>query len=505
MNSALKWSSSGKPMRVISVTLLVVAVGATTGAQPTSKAATNDMLLLDNFGREVNVPTNAVHQSLLPPSTIGLEHQTPDPVQGTKVSEEVLQRKTEAGPGTGPLQFFPPVAPQLKSYLASLDEYGNTAIRPGALTPFFPLEPVVQKGKYWLAEQGLRYSLEQSFTGVGMSDVVQGSKSLGFYTLDLKAKWAIFEVPRSGTAGWISAQVEAKTGLGSAGAEQSAKSNLGTVTDPTGIWSSVNGFRIPELAWQQSLRDGEVVVVAGMISQRNYLDGNAAAHTGRGEFMNSALIHSQVVPLAEYNFGVNLQWQPADEWYAMLGTSVGNAPASYAPWTDFNWNEWSLVGEFGYAPDNFLGLGPGVYRLQPFVAEAGGPTQAGLGFNFQQHLGPHSPFAWFGRCGFGGAEISPEADRQIGTGFVMQAPLKYVGLVPRLSNDLLGVGFVWSQPSATTKTVYHENEYILEPFYALQLTPTMKLQSDLQIVWNPAFNPNAGPIAVFQLQLNLAW
>ena len=100
-----------------------------------------------------------------------------------------------------------------------------------------------------------------------------------------------------------------------------------TLTDPTGIWSSVNGFRVPELAWQQSLRDGEVVVVAGMISQRNYLDGNAAAHTGRGEFMNSALIHSQVMPLAEYNFGVNLQWQPRDEWYAMAGASVGNAPA----------------------------------------------------------------------------------------------------------------------------------------------------------------------------------
>jgi carbohydrate-selective porin OprB len=150
-------------------------------------------------------------------------------------------------------------------------------------------------------------------------------------------------------------------------------------------------------------------------------------------------------------------------------------------------------------------MGPGIYRVQPFVAQKGGPTQAGLCFNIQQHLGRSSPFAWFGRFGFGGSEVSARADTEIGTGFIMQAPLKHAGWVPRLSNDLLGVGFVWSQPAATTQTVYHENEYILETFYALQLTPTMKLQPDLQVVWNPAFNPDAGPALVAQLQLNLAW
>lgn len=93
----------------------------------------------------------------------------------------------------------------------------------------------------------------------------------------------------------------------------------------------------------------------------------------------------------------------------------------------------------------------------------------------------------------------------MGTGFVVQAPLKYAGLVPKLSSDLLGVGFVWSQPAATSKTIYHENEFILETFDALQLTPTMKLQPDFQVVWSPAFNPDAGPAMVVQLQFNLAW
>ena len=463
------------------------------------------MLLLDDLGRIVQVPTNEVPASLLPPEGVPLKRQTPNPIPGANTPPAVLERRAQAREGAEEFHFFPPVAPKLMPYLSSQDEFGNTALRPGALVSVVPLEPPVQGGKYWLSEYGLRYSLEQTFNYVNMTDVMKGGNTLGFYTLDFKAKWALFDTPRTGTAGWITTQIEAKSGLGAAGQTQDAKSNLGTLTDPTDIWSSINGARVPELGWQESLRDGEVVVVAGMISQRNYLDANAAAHTGRGEFMNSALIHSEVLPLPEYRFGVNLQWQPVKEWYAMLGASAGNNPSGNAPWIDFSWEHWSLIGEFGYAPDDFLGLGSGICRVQPFVAQAGGSTEGGLCFNLQQQLGHDSPFAWFGRFGFAGSDVGADASAQAGTGFVMQAPLSHLGLVPRLSNDLLGVGLVWSQPSATTKTVYHENEYVLETFYTLQLTPTIKLQPDVQAVWNPAFNPAPGPALVCQLQLVLAW
>jgi len=102
-------------------------------------------------------------------------------------------------------------------YLASQDDYGNTAIRPGALFFFTPLEGPVQSGKYLLSEYGFRYSLEQTLTFVSMSDVMKGDSDLGYYTFDFKSKWALFNAPDAGTAGWISSQVEAKNGLESAG------------------------------------------------------------------------------------------------------------------------------------------------------------------------------------------------------------------------------------------------------------------------------------------------
>jgi len=361
----------------------------------------------------------------------------------------------------------------------------------------------VQQGKYWLSEIGFCYSLQQTATFVTMSDVTQGNQSLGFYTMKFQGKWAVFSADGGGTAGWISSQVNAQTGLGPVGDHQDARTNLGTTTDPSSLWSSHEGWRVPELAWQQSFCDGKCALLAGMINQANYLDDNQYAGTARGQFLNSALVNSDVLPLPSYNFGLNLQWQPVDEWYAMIGPSMGNASAGETPWTDFSSGSWSVEGEVGYAPRDLAGLGPGIYRIQPFIAESGGWTQGGLCFNLQQQLGRNSPFGWYGRFGFGGSHVTDGAETQIGTGFVWHGPLEHL-LLQRPSNDYLGIGFVWSQPSATTKTVIHENEYVLETTYAMQLTPLTKLQPDLQMVWDPTFS-SAGSAVVFQLQVVLRW
>lgn len=51
----------------------------------------------------------------------------------------------------------------------------------------------------------------------------------------------------------------------------------------------------------------------------------------------------------------------------------------------------------------------------------------------------------------------------------------------------------------------HANEYVAEAGYVLQLTPTARLQSDGQMVWNPAYNADAHQAVIFQLQLAIAW
>ena len=461
------------------------------------------MILVDSFGHVVGVSPADLPSGLLPPSNVGIERQVPKPAAGRRLPPALLQRM-----GSGREQvftLFPAVSPALEPYLAAQDELGNTAIRPGPLFDVTPLEPLVQGLKYRLGAHGFRYTVDQTFTYTGVPDTPSGSPNMGYYTLKFLTKWAVYTSPDSGTAGWLSAQVNAKEGLGGAGANQGAAGNIGMLTDPQGTISKRNGFRVPELAWQQAFAKGSLVTLAGVVAQGNYLDVNTYANTGRGQFLNSALINSMVLPLPSFNFAVNLQWQPAPEFYVMTGATAGNASAGETPWTDFSWQDWSVVSEFGFAPHDFLGLGPGVYRVQPFLAQAGGPTQGGIAFNFEQQLGHHSPFGWFGRFGVGGSQVSAGASAQVGTGFVMEGPLEHLGLVPKLTNDYAGVGFVWSQPSATSKTVYHRNEYVAETFYTLQLSPMMRLQPDLQLVWNPAFNPDPGPFTVVQTQFILSW
>ena len=267
-------------------------------AEPAATNAPGDqMLMTDDFGKLVVVPTNAVSSQFRPPSGISITNQVPSPTPGTPIPGPVQEREQNQRAGRDQLQFFPPFAPRLAPYLASVDQFGNTALKPGALFPWAPNDVLPQRAKYWASEVGLRYSLQQTVTYVNMTDVMQGDNTLAYYTLAFAAKWAVYNDPPSATAGWLSTQIKVKTGLDDSGNTQSAKSNLGTITDPTGLWSGFNGIAVQELAWQQSFRNGELVFLGGVLNQANYLDVNTYANNGRSQFINSALINSLVMPL----------------------------------------------------------------------------------------------------------------------------------------------------------------------------------------------------------------
>jgi porin len=483
--------------------VLAATVLGTAAAEVPTNAGPNHLLLLDRFGNPIHVSTNDVPPSLQPPGSVGLGQQIPSPTRGSPMSEEVRQRIIQSKTGR---EWFPTTPPVLMPYLADLDDFGNTAVQDGALIPIEPQSMLAQEAKYALSDLGLRYSLWQSFTMVSMSDVASGSSALQYYTATFVGKWAVTEVTNADRAGWLSAEANVQLGLSPASRTQTPVGNLGTIVNPNATVFGPNGGWISELAWQQSLADGKIVMLAGLVDQSNYLDANNYANNSQGQFLNSALVNSMVLPFPFNNLGMNLQWQPTEAWYAMLGTGANNQLPGNSPFANLSFNNWSYLFEFGLTPKDVLGLGPGNYRLQPFVATVNGVTQEGVGLNIGQQLGKDSPFAWFGRFGIGGSQVTLDgAAAQIATGLAMQAPLKHAGLFPKLSNDYLGAAFVWSQPSAAMQPAAHSNEYGFETTYVLQLTPLASIQPDLQVIWNPAGNPNADYNVIFQLQLNLTW
>ncbi|HAB16397.1 MAG TPA: carbohydrate porin [Verrucomicrobiota bacterium] len=474
-------------------------------AEPPTNAPAGDFLFYNNLGNVVRVSTNDVHSSFHPSTSLGMDRQIPTPTPGMPQSDHVRKRIADSKTGSETLQWFAATPPVLAPYLGSFDEYGNTAVQQGALFATDPISRGAQAAKYWISDFGLRNIFYQSLAMVRMPDAISGDSTLEYYFATFYGKWSVFETPNGGPAGWLSVEANAQVGLSAASREQSPQNNLGALVNPQANVSGPNGVWLSELAWQQSFCEGSFVLVAGQLNQANYLDVNAYANNSQSQFLNGAFVNNSVIPLPSNNLGANLQWQPADSWYVLFGTSANNQTPGQSPFQDLGFNNWSYLLELGLTPTNLFGWGPGAYRLQPFVATVDGSTQAGVALNIQQQLGPNSPFACFGRFGVGGSQIMlHSAQAQASVGMVMDSPMAHLGIAPRLTNDSLGCAFVWSQAVAAEEA-YHENEYAGEIFYALQLTPTVRLQPDVQVVWNAAFNPEPGPALVWQLQLNIAW
>jgi carbohydrate-selective porin OprB len=501
-HKTLRWGKLSLPLG-LTVVILLNPAGAAFAAEAQKSTTSTNLLLIDRFGKPIITSTNEVPASLHPPASVGLGQQVPSTPKGASMADPVRERVAESKIGR---QWFPTTPPVLMPYLGGLDEFGNTAIQPGAVFPIDPQNLPAQQAKYALSELGLRYQVWQSFTMVSMTDVAAGASALQYYTATFLGKWALSEVPDEGRATWLSTEANAQLGLSPSSRTQSPQRNLGTIVNPLATVFGPNGVWVSELAWQESLVDGKVVFLAGLVDQSNYLDANTYANNSQGQLLNSAFVNSLVLPFPFNNLGLNLQWQPSELWYLLLGTGANNQLPGDSPFSNLSFDNWSYLLELGFTLKDVLGLGPGNYRLQPFLATVHAHTQAGIGLNVGQQLGANSPLAWFGRFGVGGTQVAlGGASAQIATGLALQAPLKQAGLFPKLSNDYLAAGFIWSRASSVIQRAAHQNEYGFETTYVLQLTPLTSIQPDLQVVWDPAGNPNANANVIFQLQLNLTW
>lgn len=412
-------------------------------------------------------------------------------------SEDIAPRDT----------LFPQQLRPLQPYLQMANRFGTNALKPGALIASDPISSAAQAIKTEAAKIGLRYSLDQTLVVSSMSNRVSGDQTIGAYAYDFFGNWTIFEGDElGGTCGWLTTKVVGDVGLGVDLKGQSPRSNIGAISSPNNNYRSTTGA-MEELAWAQSFADGRFIAMVGQINQTNYLDINRYANTAHGQFLNSALSNSEVLPAPGNNLGINVQWQPVETFYAMFGFGPNNQALGASVWRDVSADNVSYVGEIGFVLHDVWGLGPGTYRAQPFVATVNGDTGGGVAFNVGQQLGVNSPLGCFARVGFGDdvtGSISGSVKTQVTAGLAMLSPFGERGFFSSPNDDFAGMGFVWSQP-VDTPGLDHQDEYALELTCAIQLTPTSTIQPDLQFVWDPINNPDGGPATVFQIQLNIAW
>src|SRR5262249_19526816 len=155
------------------------------------------------------------------------------------IPESVQKRIIESKIGP---EWFPTTPPILMPYLGSLDEFGNTAVQPGAAIPIEPHSLLAEKMKSAASELGLRYGWWQSFTAVSMTEVASGANTLQYYCSTFVGKWALREVPDEGRASWLSTELNTQLGLSADSRNQTPQGNLGVIANPQATVFGPNGF-----------------------------------------------------------------------------------------------------------------------------------------------------------------------------------------------------------------------------------------------------------------------
>jgi porin len=251
------------------------------------------------------------------------------------------------------------------------------------------------------------------------------------------------------------------------------------------------------LAWVGA--NGKLLLMAGQLDTTNYMDHNAYANAHYNNLTNSVFSNNPMLPLTDNTLGFHFAYQPTESFYMMGAIAGNNVDQNQNPFKRFDSKNITAVTEFGYIIDDILGMGSGTYRLQPFWTKSNDKNGGGIGVNFQQQLGKNTHLGWFFRGGWASYQAAAVTGVRCAatTGIVYLSPFVGSGA----SNDsYLGLGFLWQQGATANGPYNNKNEYGMELTYVMQVTPTMTLQPDFQIIKDPVNGKKGQTAVVFQIQ-----
>jgi len=259
------------------------------------------------------------------------------------------------------------------------------------------------------------------------------------------------------------------------------------------------GWRMTNLYWRQTFFDGEAVSYVGFVDVTDYTDlypltsyytnfSNLVFGTGSGT----------VGGLPDGALGAMLGAWLTDHLYAIAGAA------------DANPDQTDLFQGFSNVKDGFdtfktFDIGWAASKDHPWSknvhltlyhtdrTKLGTPSGWGAHLSGSTTIGEH--WSVFLRGGYGHDGGSPlEASVSAGFG--------YEGLP---FGGLLGVGVNWGRPNDSTYGQDLDDQYTSEVFYRFQVTRDIQFTPSLQLLGNPALNPDEDLVAVLGLRLKVTF
>jgi porin len=260
---------------------------------------------------------------------------------------------------------------------------------------------------------------------------------------------------------------------------------------PTGTFFSEFDFGVTNLVWKQYFLDRQLAVAVGRIDVTDFVDPYAMMNP-LTHFINLAFSTNPTIAVPNQGLGAAAGAMLTDRLYVQGGFGDANGqPTRSGIDTFFDDSEYFSYLEFGATTSQDR-----IYLDNVHVTlwhmdareDAGTPEGHGVAFTVQRFVCDR----WLPFFRFGYSD---------GDAALMQTNFS-TGLGLRRDNyDVAGVGLSWG----TLADGSLRDQFTSEFFYRFQLTQFLAVTPDIQVIVDPALNPNVDVLAFFGIRLRAAF
>jgi porin len=339
---------------------------------------------------------------------------------------------------------------------------------------------------------GLRFNLDyQALYQVADESPGEDEAAAGLFRF--YGEWALFGRDTS-HPGNLVYKVEHGHRLGTDISPEDLNLEIGAIL-PTG--DSFTEFRnsswaVTNLYWQQRFLDGRITFVAGNVDPSDYVD-TYGLNDPQTHFQNLAFLTNPTIAMPDQGLGAAFGLMVTDNVYVVSGLSDANGDPTVVGFdTFFDDNEYFKHLEIGWISSFERRFLDNIHLTAWHVDDrekAQVPDSWGLAFSLTRFI--DDKWMPFIQAGWSDGDASP-METNVSAGIA-----RYFSK----HRDLIGLGVSWGQPSDNSL----HDQYTAEFFYRLQLTQSLAITPDAQMIIDPALNPGEDVIGVFGLRVRLTF
>jgi len=269
-------------------------------------------------------------------------------------------------------------------------------------------------------------------------------------------------------------------------------SNLGETVGS--LWGTIDGFStqsytLTQLYWQQGSYEDRFVYRVGKMDPTDIFNAGRFV-SSNSAFLSPAFSDTLAMASPSTGLGAAVAVSPITNTYVIGGLHDANGAKTSIGHIERG--ELFAAVEFGLTPRRGKS-GEGLYHVTLWHSDKRDrvevPSGRGVAVTLQQEVGPDGTIVPFARYSYG----------EGGATLIRQTLALGVGLEQPFgqNRDLIGLGISWGEPSNRTL----RDQYVFEAFYRLRITPHTHLTPDIQVIFDPAENPQEDSIAIGSVRL----